>query len=283
MNRLMMRRALRHRGLMIGLALVVGICLLAFFAPLIAPFDPLEQSLETRLAPPVWSAGGSWQHWFGTDHLGRDYLSRILYGARVSVVIGLGAASIGCLIGVSLGICAGYFGGRTDQLISYVLTCQLAVPGLLLAMSLVFLIGRSVVVVVCVIVLLHWSLYLVVTRSATMKLRELEFVKAARAIGSSNRQIITHEILSNLRNQIVVIFTLEVGVAILAESSLSFLGVGIQPPTPSWGLMIAEGKNAIFFQPWLVILPGIALFLIVIGINLMGDGIRDITEPEARN
>lgn len=280
---LLLRRALGHRGLIIGMLLLIVICLLALFAPLIAPFDPAQQSLANRLAPPVWAQGGSWEHWFGTDHLGRDYFSRILYGARVSVTIGLGAAGIGCLIGVSLGVCAGYFGGRIDQLISYLLTCQLAVPGLLLAMSLVFLIGPSVTVVICVIGLLHWSLYLVVTRAATMKLRELEFVKAARAIGSNDRQIITYEILTNLRNQIVVIFTLEVGVAILAESSLSFLGVGIQPPTPSWGLMIAEGKNALFFQPWLVILPGIALFLVVIGINLMGDGVRDITEPESRN
>lgn len=282
-RQVMLRRAFGHRGLVIGFCLVVGLVILAIFAPVIAPFDPLAQSLTDRLSPPAWVAGGSWEHLFGTDHLGRDYLSRILFGARVSVLIGLGAATIGCFIGVTLGVCAGYFGGRVDQAISYILTCQLALPGLLLTMSLVFLIGPSVFVVICTIGVLHWTYYLVVTRAATMKLRELEFVWAARAFGSSRRQIIVHEILPNLMNQIVVIFTLEVGVAILSESALSFLGVGIQPPTPSWGLMIAEGKNAMFFQPWLVILPGAALFILVIGINLLGDGVRDITEPEARN
>lgn len=282
-RQVMLMRAVGHRGLVIGFSLVVGLVILAVLAPVIAPFDPFAQSLSDRLLPPAWVAGGSWEHLFGTDHLGRDYLSRILFGARVSVLIGLGAATIGCFIGVTLGVCAGYFGGRVDQAISYILTCQLALPGLLLTMALVFLIGPSVFVVICTIGVLHWTYYLVVTRAATMKLRELEFVRAARAFGSSRRQIIIHEILPNLMNQIIVIFTLEVGIAILSESALSFLGVGIQPPTPSWGLMIAEGKNAMFFQPWLVILPGAALFILVIGINLLGDGVRDITEPEARN
>lgn len=282
-RRVMLMRARGHRGLIVGFGIVAGLVLLAILAPVVAPFDPYAASLTERLAPPVWVDGGSWHHLFGTDHLGRDYLSRILFGARVSVLIGLGAASIGCVIGVALGVCAGFFGGRVDQAISYVLTCQLALPGLLLTMALVFLIGPSVFVVICTIGVLHWTYYLVVTRAATMKLRELEFVRAARAFGSSRRQIIVHEILPNLLNQIIVIFTLEVGVAILSESALSFLGVGIQPPTPSWGLMIAEGKNAMFYQPWLVILPGAALFLLVIGINLLGDGVRDVTEPEARN
>ena len=282
-RKVMLMRARQHRGLIIGLGIVFGLVMLAAFAPLISPYDPYAQSLTERLLPPAWVAGGSWHHIFGTDHLGRDYLTRILFGARVSVLIGLGAASIGCVIGVTLGVCAGYFGGRVDQAISYVLTCQLALPGLLLTMALVFLIGPSVFVVICTIGVLHWTYYLVVTRAATMRLRELEFVRAARAFGSSRRQIIVHEILPNLLNQVIVIFTLEVGVAVLAESALSFLGVGIQPPTPSWGLMIAEGKNAMFYQPWLVILPGAALFLLVIGINLLGDGVRDVTEPEGRN
>ena len=195
---IMLMRVRGHRGLVIGFSIVIGIVLVALLAPLIMPFNPFEPSLKTRLMPPVWESGGDWAHLLGTDHLGRDYISRIIYGSRVSVTIGLGAASIGCLIGVSLGVCAGYFGGRTDQAISYILTCQLALPGLLLAMTLVFLIGPSVFVVICVIGILHWSYYLVVTRAATMKLRELEFVKAAKALGSSQFQIILHEILPNL-------------------------------------------------------------------------------------
>jgi peptide/nickel transport system permease protein len=254
--------------------------LLAIFAPLIAPFDPFDQELSRRLLPPVWANGSDPHFLLGTDHLGRDYLSRLLYGARISLLIGLGAASIGCLIGVTLGVCAGYFGGRIDQIISFVLTCQLALPGLLLAMALVFLIGPSVTVVVCVIGLLHWSYYLVVTRTATMQIRRHDFVVAARALGASRLQVIVHDILPNLLNQIVVIFTLEIGTAVLTEAALSFLGVGIQAPTPSWGLMIAEGKTSMFFRPWLVVLPGAFIFLLVMATNLAGDGLRDATSPE---
>ena len=236
-----------------------------------------------RLVPPIWDARGGWEHLLGTDHLGRDYLSRLMYGARISLMIGLGAASIGCLIGVSLGIAAGYFGGRIDQAVSYLLTCQLALPGLLLAMSLVFLIGPSVAVVICVIGVLHWTYFLVVTRAATMQIRELDYVTAARAVGCSRWQIISHEVLPNLLNQIIVVYTLEVGVAIIAEASLSFLGVGVPAPNPSWGLLIAEGKNSMFFRPWLVVVPGLFLFALVIAINLMGDGLRDATAHESRN
>ena len=281
-RQLMARRILGHGGLMIGGSLMAALVLLAIFAPLVAPYDPFDQNLPQRLLPPCWVAGGSPDHWLGTDHLGRDYLSRLLYGARVSLMIGFGAASIGCLIGVTLGVCAGYFGGVVDRAISFILTCQLALPGLLLAMALVFLIGPSVPVVIVVIGLLHWTYYLVVTRTATQQIRNLDYVTAARAIGSSHRQIIVSEILPNLLNHVIVIFTLEVGVAILAEAALSFLGVGIQPPTPSWGLMIAEGKTSIFFRPWLVILPGAFIFILVIATNLLGDGLRDVTAPENR-
>jgi peptide/nickel transport system permease protein len=180
-------------------------------------------------------------------------------------------------------VLAGYFGGWVDHAVSFLLTAQLALPGLLLAMALVFIIGPSVWVVIGIIGALHWTYYLVVTRAATQRLRSLDFVAAAAASGATSGQIIWHEILPNLVSQIIVIFTFELGIAILAEASLSFLGVGIQPPTPSWGLMIAEGKQAMFFRPWLVILPGLCLFVLVIGANLMGDGLRDITSPEGMN
>ena len=280
---LLLRRMLRHTGFLTGAALMAALMLAALLAPHIAGHGPFDQDLAHRLAPPAWLAGGSWQHLLGTDHLGRDYLARLCYGARVSLAIGLGAASVGCVIGVTLGVCAGYFGGRVDQAVSYLLTCQLALPGLLLAMALVFLIGPSLTVVICVIGSLHWSYYLVVTRAATMQLRGLDFVVAAEALGESRWQVIVHELLPNLLNPIIVIFTLEIGVAVLAEAALSFLGVGVQPPTPSWGLMIAEGKDAMFFRPWLVILPGIALFVLVMAANLMGDGLRDVTAPQGRN
>jgi peptide/nickel transport system permease protein len=282
-GQLLRRRMLHHRGFVSGAVIIGAMLVLAILAPLIAPHDPYIQVLSDRMLPPVWSAKGVWVYPLGTDHLGRDYLSRLLYGARISLMVGLGAASIGCVIGSTLGICAGYFGGRVDAAISYLLTCQLALPGLLLTMSLVFLIGPSVPVVIGVIGVLHWSYFLVVTRAATMQIRELDYIAVARAMGSSRWQMLSYEILPNLFNQIVVVFTLEVGVAIVSEASLSFLGVGVPAPNPSWGLMIAEGKNSMFFQPWLVILPGIVLFMLVIAINLMGDGIRDVSAPDRRN
>ncbi len=282
-RQLLFRRAKSHKGLIIGFIIITSLMLVGLLAPHISPYDPFEQSLTDRLLPPFWSEGGTAAHFFGTDHLGRDYLSRLIYGTRISLMIGYGAATVGLLIGVTLGICAGYFGGRVDRIISYLLTCRLALPGLLMTMTLVFFIGPSVYVVIGVIGVLHWTYYLVVTRAAAMQIRELDYIDAARSLGVGRLRIICGEILPNLMNHIIVIFTLEVGLAILSESALSFLGVGIQPPTPSWGLMIAEGKSAMFFQPWLIVIPGMALFILVLATNLMGDGLRDVTSPENRN
>ncbi len=282
-RQIMLARAKTHGGFLIGATILLSLILIAIFAPLIAPMDPNAQSLSTRMLPPVWNESGTWDHLLGTDGNGRDYLSRLIFGARISILIGLGAATIGLFIGVTLGVCAGYFGGWVDHAVSFLLTAQLALPGLLLAMALVFIIGPSVLVVICIIGVLHWTYYLVVTRAATQRIRSLDFVAAAQSAGSTPRQVIWHEIIPNLIPQIIVIFTFELGIAILAEASLSFLGVGIQPPTASWGLMIAEGKQAMFYRPWLVILPGFCLFLTVIGANLLGDGLRDITSPEGRN
>lgn len=278
-----LKRARNHYGLKIGFGILLVMAVFALFAPWLAPHDPYLQNLPMRMLPPVWVEGGSWEYLLGTDHLGRDYLSRIIYGARISMTIGIGAATIGMIIGVTLGLIAGYFGGWLDQAVNFLVTCQLAVPSLLLIMALVFVIGQSITVVIFVIGATHWVFYLVVTRSATLRLRELDFVAAAQAMGCSRFQIAVKEVLPNLMNQIMVIFTLEVAVAILNEATLSFLGLGIPSPIPSWGLMIAEGKQAMFFQPWLVILPGISLFILVIAINLLGDGVRDVTVTNRRN
>lgn len=276
-------RILGHKGLLAGFGIVCTMAVLALLAPLLSPHDPYEQILANRLLPPVWAEGGSWQYILGTDYLGRDYLSRLLYGARISLLIGLGAAAIGAVIGVTLGVCAGYFGGRVDQALMYLFTCQLALPGLLLILALVVFIGPSMHVLILLIGALGWTLYFTVTRSATMQIRQFDYITAARALGSSKVQILSYEVIPNLLNQIIVVFTLEVGFAIITEASLSFFGIGVQPPTPAWGLMINEGRSAMFFRPWLVLLPGFALFILVIGINLMGDGIRDVTAPENRN
>ena len=279
----MIRKAKSHLGFQFGAFIVIPFALIAIFAPLFAPHDPYVQDLAKRLVPPVWAEGGSWEHILGTDQLGRDYLSRLIYGARVSMGVGFGAATLGCMIGVTIGLVAGYLGGRVDQAASFLLTCQLALPSLLLAMALVFFVGSSVITLVVVLGVLHWQYYMVVTRTLTRQIRSLEYVSAARSIGSNDRQVLFYEILPNLFNQIIVVFSLEMAVVIIHEASLSFLGVGVQPPTASWGLMIAEAKTMMYFKPYLVVIPGAALFLLVLAVNLLGDGIRDITAPESRN
>ena len=276
---IMLRKAIYHSGFKFGLLLLSTITFIGVFVPFFVDMSPYDQDISKRLLPPVWSEGGSWKYIFGTDGNGRDYLARIIYGTRVSLTIGIGAATVGMLIGVTLGVIAGYFGGIVDQVVSYILTCQLALPGILFLLTIISIVGSSLTVVILVIGVLHWTLFLVVTRAATQRIRNLDYITAADAIGASKTNIIFTDILPNVLNQIIVIFTLEVGVAILAEATISFLGLGIQPPTPSWGVLIAEGKEAIFFQPWLIILPGIALFLLVISINMLGDGLRDITDP----
>lgn len=279
----MIGKAKSHLGFQFGAFIVISFALIAIFAPLFAPHDPYVQDLAKRLVPPVWAEGGSWGHILGTDHLGRDYLSRLIYGARVSMGVGFGAATLGCIIGVTIGLVAGYLGGRVDQAASFLLTCQLALPSLLLAMALVFFVGSSVTTLIVVLGVLHWQYYMVVTRTLTRQIRSLEYVSAARSIGSNDRQVLFYEILPNLFNQIIVVFSLEMAVVIIHEASLSFLGVGVQPPTASWGLMIAEAKTMMYFKPYLVVIPGAALFLLVLAVNLLGDGIRDITAPESRN
>jgi len=279
----MIRKAKSHLGFQFGAFIVISFALIAIFAPLFAPHDPYVHDLAKRLLPPVWAEGGSWGHILGTDHLGRDYLSRLIYGARVSMGVGFGAATLGCIIGVTIGLVAGYLGGRVDQAASFLLTCQLALPSLLLAMALVFFVGSSVTTLIVVLGVLHWQYYMVVTRTLTRQIRSLEYVSAALSIGSNDRQVLFYEILPNLFNQIIVVFSLEMAVVIIHEASLSFLGVGVQPPTASWGLMIAEAKTMMYFKPYLVVIPGAALFLLVLAVNLLGDGIRDITAPESRN
>ena len=278
---IMFRKALRHTGFKFGVFLLLLLAFIGIFVPFFVDISPYDQDITNRLLPPVWSEGGSWKYVFGTDGNGRDYLARIIYGTRISLTIGIGAAFVGMIIGVTLGVIAGYFGGVVDQVINYILTCQLALPGILFLLTIISIVGSSVTVVILVIGVLHWTLFLVVTRAATQRIRNLDYVTAAQAIGASRLKIIFHDIIPNVLNQIIVIFTLEVGIAILSESAISFLGVGLQPPTPSWGVLIAEGKEAIFFQPWLIILPGIALFLLVISINMVGDGLRDITDPNS--
>jgi peptide/nickel transport system permease protein len=278
-NALRLRRALAHRGLGFGVAVLLLAGAIAALAPALAPHDPYHQDLSLRLHKPVWQAAGTWEHPLGTDNLGRDYLSRMLYGSRISLLIGFSAMFISGLIGATLGILAGYFGGRVDLIITFITTLRLSVPVVLVALAVVAIIGSSLWVVVSVLGLLLWDRFAVVLRSATQQVRSRDFVAAAQAVGCSTGRILFTAILPNVLNVLVVVATLEMANAILLEAALSFLGLGVQPPLPSWGLMVAEGKNFMFFDPWLISIPGFALCLLVLAINLLGDGIRDVTAP----
>lgn len=278
----LLRRSLRHGGLMIGGGILLTIVVLALAAPLIAPYDPYDQNLAHRLLPPIWHPKGTWEHVLGTDKLGRDYFSRLLFGARISLLIGTLTVLISGTIGTVLGVCAGYFGGRVDAILSYVVTTRLALPVVLVALASAALVGSSLQGVIIVLGLLLWDRFAVVTRSATQQVARSDYVAAAQAIGCSTPRILFSEILPNILNALIVVATLEIAHAILLEAALSFLGLGVQPPLPSWGLMIAEGKQYMFFSPWVIGIPATALVFLVLAINLVGDGLRDVTAPENR-
>ncbi len=279
---LMVRRARRHLGLIIGGAVVVLAVAAAILAPYLAPFDPYDQHLSQRLIVPVWDAGGSWLHPLGTDAFGRDVASRLIYGARISLEIGFSAALIAALLGSLLGMAGGYFGGAVDSAVIYLINVKLALPVVLVALSLVSIVGGSVPSLILIMGFLTWDRYAVVVRSVTQQLRGQEFVLAAQAAGASHARIVLREVLPNVMNHIIVVASLEIATIILIEAALSFLGLGVRPPTPSWGLMGAEGRSFLFFKPYLVASPGIAIFVLVIAINMAGDGLRDVMAPDGR-
>ncbi len=281
-GQIMRRRMRTHKGFIIGGLMVLIVFLAAALAPWISGHDPYAQDLGARMIPPVWSDLGSWEHPLGTDSMGRDYLSRLVYGARISILIGFACTAIAAVIGISLGLAAGYFGGMVDMGVSFIITVRLALPAVLVAVAVVALIGGSMQVVIGVLGCLIWDRFAVVLRATTQQIRAMDYVQAARAAGCSVLWVMAREIMPNLFNSIVIVATLEIGRAILLEAALSFLGMGVQPPTPSWGLMISEGKDLMLFDPYLVTIPGVALFFLVLGMNLFGDGLRDVTSPEGR-
>ena len=271
-------KRLSVRTLSAGLGtLIVGLVVIAgLLAPWITPYDPFAHNLEMRMIPPSFMEGGNPAHFFGTDQLGRDYLSRLIYGARISLMIGVATVVTSGLIGITLGLLGGFFGGRVDDVVMFAITCRLSIPLILVALSVVGLIGSSLTVVMLTLGLLLWDRFAVVTRTTTMQVRNLDYVAAAWAAGCSRFHILTREILPNIAHHLVVVATLEMALAILLEAALSFLGLGVPSPLPSWGLMIADAKDYMFFSPWVIMIPGIALFVLVLGINLMGDGLRDL-------
>lgn len=262
--------------LYIGIVIVAAAAIIAVIGPLIVPHDPFAQDLAHRYTPPEWLKGGSPAHPFGTDGLGRDYLSRLILGARISMLIGLSTIILSGTIGTILGVLGGYFGGKVDAFVMFIVSCRLAIPLILVALTVVFMVGSSLTVVVLTIGLLLWERFAVVSRAVTRQVCSLDYIAAAWAAGCSRTRVILGEVLPNIVHHLVVIATIDMAIAILLEAALSFLGLGVPPPLPSWGLMIAEARDYMFFKPWVIEIPGVALLVLVLGINLLGDGLRDV-------
>jgi len=278
----LLRHLIQDRVALAGTIFLFIVVLTAIFAPHIAPHDPTAQDVTKRLRPPAWTARGLPDHLLGTDQLGRDVLSRIIYGGRVSLTVGFFTVLCAGSVGTILGLIAGYYGGRLDNLIMRLVDIQTAFPGLLMALAIITMIGPSVRNIIIVLTINGWMVYARMIRGTTLALRNSLFVDAARAIGCRHYRIIFLHMLPNLASPLITLATLELARVILAEAVLSFLGLGIQPPASSWGLMIDEGHTYITMAWWLVTFPGIAIALTVLSVNLVATWLRAITDPLQR-
>jgi len=276
------RRLWRLKWGMGGAAIFLAIVLSAVCAPWIAPHDPLVVDIRHRMAPPAWMEGGAREHPLGTDQIGRDLLSRVIWGGRVSLVVGVTAVLLSSTIGILFGLAAGYFGGRLDWSIMTFINVMLTFPFVLLALAVIAVLGPSMPNMIIVLGVTGWPVYARVVRAETLALREREFVLAARALGGSHARIVFRQILPNLISPIVVIATLQIAQVIILESFLSFLGLGVQPPTSDWGSMLSSSRQYMNVAPHVAALPGLAIFLAVLGFNLLGDGLRDALDPRLR-
>jgi peptide/nickel transport system permease protein len=277
--RVTLRRLWRLKWGLAASGLLLLIIASAVLAPWIAPQDPLAVDIRHRLAPPAWLAGGTRDNILGTDQVGRDLLSRVVYGGRVSLVVGVAAVLISASLGVLLGLGAGYVAGRTDAAIMTVINVMLTFPFILLALAVIAVLGPSLVNMIVVLGVADWPLYARVVRAETRALRERDFIAASRALGLGHLRIVFRQILPNLVSTIIVIATLQVARVIILESFLSFLGLGIQPPTPAWGNMLGEGRVYMLNSWWIAAFPGLAIFVTTLAINLMGNALRDWLDP----
>ena len=265
-----------------GLLVIVAMIVMAALAPWLAPYDPTVTSLSDRLAPPVWLDGGAWTHPLGTDNLGRDVLSRIIYGSRTSLVIGGSVVALAGIFGTVLGLCAGYFGGKWDSFAMRWVDTQLAFPGLLLYLVVFSVIRPSVLSLVLVLTCNNWMIYTRLVRGVVLSAKQTPYVQAAEIVGSRSRRVIFRHILPNLASPLLTVAVLEFAAVILAEAALSFLGLGIQPPDTSWGLDVAIGRDYIFSAWWLVTFPGAAIAIVVLGVNLFSSWLRVMADPQER-
>ncbi|HWN91048.1 MAG TPA: ABC transporter permease [Verrucomicrobiae bacterium] len=276
------RRLWRLKWGMGGAAIFLAIVLSAVFAPWIAPHDPLVVDIRHRMGPPAWMEGGTREHVLGTDQIGRDLLSRVIWGGRVSLVVGVTAVLLSSTIGILFGLAAGYFGGRLDWSIMTFINVMLTFPFVLLALAVIAVLGPSMPNMIIVLGVTGWPVYARVVRAETLALREREFVLAARALGGSHARIVFRQILPNLISPIVVIATLQIAQVIILESFLSFLGLGVQPPTPAWGNMLGEGRVYMLNSWWIAAFPGLAIFVTTLVINLIGNALRDWLDPHMK-
>jgi peptide/nickel transport system permease protein len=268
---------------LVPVLILVLFALVAIFANVLAPYDPEVGSLAARFRPPAWQTGGTAEHLLGTDHLGRDILSRLIFGARVSMVVGFTAVIVAGVIGTGLGIVSGYLGGWVDQVIMRLTDTWLALPALTFAIFLAAIVGPSEMNIVIILGAVYWTRYARVIRGEVLSLKEREFVRLAIVAGCSKRTIMARHILPNVLNSAIVLGTLMLGVVIVTEAALSFLGVGVPPPKPAWGLMLADGKKGMMVGYWwLTVLPGTCIMLMVLSANLLGDWLRVRLDPQLR-
>jgi len=266
----------------VSFAIIAVMVLVAVLAPLIAPHSPTEQSLPDKLLPPAWEAGGSTKHLLGTDVLGRDLLSRLIYGARVSLIVAAVALLAGGGIGLIVGIVSGYLGGRTDSFLMRAVDATLTFPTILIALLLAVSLGPGLRTIAIAITVLIWARFARVVRGEVLAVKARDFVALARVHGCSHLRIMAVHIVPNVLNTFMVLLTLHIGFVIIVEASLSFLGAGIPPPTPSWGQMVSDGRSHIASAWWLSVVPGAAIMLVVLAFNLFGDWLRDWLDPRLR-
>ena len=277
-----LKRLARRRTALFGLAVVAVVILSAVGAPLVTVFDPIEQDINQRLREPGWRNAAGQAHLLGTDHLGRDILARIIYGSRVALVVGLSAVLISGVLGMVIGLVSGYFGGKVDDFFMRLADIQLAFPFILLAIAVIGVLGPSLRNIIVVIGVSSWVVYARVVRGEVLSIREREFVQAAIALGSRDGRVVLHHVLPNAFTPWLVVATLDMARVIVIESALSFLGLGVQPPTPTWGGMLADGRVYLSTAWWLATFPGLAILVTVLGINLLGDGLRDTLDPRLK-
>jgi peptide/nickel transport system permease protein len=266
----------------ISLSILLILFFMASFSFLISPHDPLDHNLRSRNIPPMFQEGGSSKHILGTDPIGRDLLSRLIHGSRISMTVALISLVVGTLVGASLGLIAGYFGGYIDEVITRIVDIWAGLPYILIAMIIVGAIGASLPTMVVLMALIAWSPFVRLVRGDVLVLKELEYISAAKIAGASNLRILSYHLLPGTINTIIVVATFSVGQMILVEAFLSFLGAGIPPPTPAWGSMIADGRQYMRQAWWVSVIPGIAIFLVTASLSLLGDWLRDYFDPKLR-